>query len=327
MSFACFSADTTAVNEVVEVVTQYSDKRVPAINFVMIATSIVLLLAFLIVSFIVLRNRTHHWGTGLIVGITAYLVRYLSYFLMVIGVEFIAPVSAFAIAHQKLIQLVIAVVLMIVQGLVLYFGMLYVYRQSGKWNQPMDISTPLAFGVGYLTAWVLVGQEISYFFNEFQNCITINSAGFDKTISFMLETERYTEESAIQALLAIVDQNAFYYIMDSLSTVMTAVQVTCIVVVFYAVLTGKVNKKWGAYGLGFVVLSNLYGIASVFVKIMGILFVLCIAVTAVIVYFTISLVKANCTDDIRMLSYTRRMQEKDEENRKKKMPKIVMPKD
>lgn len=322
-----FSADTAEVGEMVEIVTQYSDKRVPTLNIVMIGVSMVVLIAALIVSFILLRNRTHNWGTGLIVGITAYLVRYLSYYLMMIGLDFIKPVSEFAIAHQSLVQLIIAVVLMIVQGLVVYFGMVYIYRQSGKWKQPMDISSPLAFGVGYLTAWLLVGQEISYFFNEIQNCISINGAGFDTMVSFLVDSGRYTEEAAVQALLTIVDLNAFHYLMDALSTVLTAVQVACIAVVFYAVITGKAVKKWTAYGLGFVVLANIYGITSVYVRNMVILFVLCIVVTAVILYFTIRLVKENCPDDIKMLAYTRKMQEADEEKKKKKMPKIVMPKD
>ncbi len=327
MKIAAFAAESTAAEEAVEIVTQYSDKRVPIINFVMMGLALIVLIAVLIAGFILIRNHTRNWGTGLITGITAYLLLSVLCMVLLTVVGLIPSLRDHFNGHPTQISLLSGIVSLIIEILVLYYGGIYARYQCNKRHQTLDIGTPLAFGLGFYTVMVLLGNQISNLFSEMINAYWVNAFGFDKMIASMLESDTYTLETAIPALLEIVDAPGINYLLDALCTILVGVQVTCIEILFYGVSTAKLEKKWLLYAIVFVVLSNIQSFVAIFSSNMIILFIIGLIVTAGVVYVTCMLVQNHMDDDIRKLAYTRKMEEQAAAAEKKKMPKIVMPKD
>lgn len=324
-----FEAETEGVHEIPLITTPYTDKKIPIPTILLLVFSVLLLIAFAVVTFILIRKRTKNWGYSLIVGLAAYLVFvYALNMVVLFGVNYIPGLSTYFETHMLVYNLIMMVFAFLFETLAVLVGLKIYQSTAEKRELAPELGAPLIYGFAFYLAAILVSQQLTYSFEYVMVCASINQMGFDTAVSAMVDGG-IAEEEAISSLLALTDQNPVEYLLDSFVFMAKACIQTSAIVLTYGVYNKKLEKKFLGAALGLLAAYYIPSIISFFVELPTIvMFIMTILIGAAVVFVAYRIVSKYMPDDLRELLVIKQQSGgKKGSSKQQKMPKIVMPKD
>ena len=324
---ALLAAETETLPAIDPIVTEYSDVKVPAGLFIMLALMAVILIAVAVVSFIYINRHGTNYAQSITLALLSYIgLNYFVYSLALFGLQYIPGVMDFAAAHARTMQMLTLIFAMAMELLAMYLAVRLSVRASRKRSYYIDICTALMIGLVFYLAAIFISRHLSFTFEYFFYGLTINRLGFDQAVTEMVQAGANKDE-AIASILELAEQNPWDYFWDSLIFILTGIQQTAAAIVLYGVFTDQLEKKWMLLSAGFIVSTYAASAVSIiFFAPVLVRFLILLVISAATLYITWRILKGPMSREIYTLTH-RKQKEPPKDDKPAKMPTIVMPKD
>ena len=343
---------TAAATEVEQITTAFTTAKVPMSSIIMYGVGMLIVIAVAIAAVMLIRQHVRNWTYALFAGAVFYLV--FNYVIpeaiiwaatMIPGLRewaFIQPnadVEYFEYASGfRLIYLGIRI---ITDGVAAFLGLKYILKSSEKQQRYFHVGHTFGFALAGFLVIALIGDVAIRFFHAFtesggavtsfyqgiQISNMINATGFDPLVSEMVAAGQNVEV-ATNYLLGFVNTTWFITLAELIVVLCHGVVFTALTVLTYGLLRKKLETKWIAGIIGLDVAFWAGYAVAVFVTLPAwavLLFYLALAAVAVLV--TLKVIKGELLDEAKALNFSLKEEKRKAEEKKNKMPKIVMPKD
>jgi len=328
-SAAQAAAAVVESSEAVNVVTEYSSTKVPVITMVMVAVSILLVIAAAIAGFIYVVKHFQNWGTGVISGVLAQLLFcFLIYVLIMFGLSKLEAWSTWSAENEDGANLVAYLISMFLNLSAVLLGVMYAVNSARRKSLPVNVGLALGFAAAFLVSSLMEGQQITYPFQYIMISMSVNDMGFDAAVASMMEGG-IAEEEAIGYLLQLCRTDWVNYLCEDLSVLLSAVANACGAVLFCGLFDDRLDSKWYGYAIGGMLLFWVPGLLSGVLNISSpVLTALMLLVDAAFIYVTYKALAKEMPEDWQLMKAkgSRIVHEKKKEE-PPKMPKINMPVD
>lgn len=325
-----FNEAETEIPAIEPIVTGYGDMKVPGMTIAVLIFSILLLIAFGVAAFLLLKDRTFGWQQPLLVSAIAYILfTSLLYMGVLVGISNIPPLEARFNENMNLYATISIIWAILMELAAMYFGYRFIVKRMQKSHGRVNLAVPLGMGVGFYVMGILISSELSNFLYYIMYAVNVNSVGLDAMVTSMVEQGADVRE-ATEAVIGFASQSPMLFLMDALSYVFKAVVETGGLIAIYGVLTEKLEKKWLIFGFGIVPLYFIPNVIATFwpESPIWLRLLIVLLIVAGAVYASIYMVKKYMPEDVNMLKHSIRRDGGGSRKNKQqppRMPKIVMP--
>lgn len=332
------SADSTAT--IGAIPTSYEGLSVPVFSIVFEVITLVLLIGAGIAGVLLIRHHVEHWVFPLIIGLAfnvffQFMLFNQRFGLMIIGYSILLSRVEFFQTHEVLSNILLILIEAGFVFLALIFGMRYWKKSAAKENRPFTLGGAIAFGFSFFLITLLTSDYIMIVYQQLNMGIAINSQGFGDLVRMYIDPESGIDEAtAVSYLLPLTENRPAEYVglaLEAVIMILEGLAPLAASILFYGVSSGALKKQWTFASAGLVLMVFLPTILTLLIgdSPAGIYIELAYGlVLGGISVLTILYVSANfMAEEWKALGYTRTMRRRDEEKKRKKIPKIVMPKD
>ncbi len=303
------------------------DQKVPIMTIICILLSLVLCIGVPIAFFILIRRRIRMVGQAVIFGVLVYMLAssvlvQFTYILIVMmpGAESLLE------TNRPLSAIVSVSVTALYEVLGFYLGLKLLKRTVERRGVKLDMGCALLFSLGY-TAAAVIAVSSANLLQYLMVATSINSTGMQALAEGVAEGDE--RNNFIIAMDEFIHSPSSQYLLEGVSSVFQFIFRTCLAVLCYGAVSGKMKGTTMAVAVGaeaVFVIPQLLIYLEVFPT-MWLAEICYLVIDAVLLYYVIRAVKVYMKEDWEKL-----MKKPEDINRPggtapKKMPKIVMPKD
>ena len=302
------------------------DQKVPALTIICIVLSLIMCVGAPIGFFLVIRKRIRVVGQAVIFGVLGYMVASTILVQLTFGLILMMPGATDLLNNNPAIQRILGVALTALYEVLGFFlGLKFLQRTLDRRGYRMDLGCALLFSLGY-TAAAVISVTSSGLIQYLMVASSINGTGMQALVDAVEES---AQENFLLAMNEFINSPSANYLLDGLSAVFHFVFRTCLAILCYGVLSGKMKTSTMAVAVGaeaVFVIPLLLVYLGVFPT-MWFVEICYLIIDGLLVYYVLRVLKDYMKDEWEKLLE----KPKDNNNRpggkQQKMPKIVMPKD
>lgn len=302
------------------------DQKVPALTIVCIVLSLILCLGVPIGFFLFIRKRIRIAGQAVIFGVLGYMVASTILVQLTYGLILMMPGIKDVIMNSARVQSIVAMTLTGVYEVVGFFlGLKLLQRTLDRRGYRMDLGCALLFSLGY-TAAAVISVTSAGLLQYLMIATSINGTGMQALVDGV---EEAAKENFLLAMNEFINSPSANYLLDGLSAVFQFVFRTCLAILCYGVISGKMKSTTMAVAVGaeaVFILPLLLVYQNIFPT-LWITEICYLIIDALLVYYVIRVMKDYMKEEWEKLLEKPKDNNRPGGNQKQKMPKIVMPKD
>ncbi len=304
-------------------------QRVPTLSMAAMVISMLLAILVPVLIFFYLKRRFRLNPQPVIYGLLAYMLgAFIIPTVFSIGLQALDSVTGIFTAAPILYAVVVALIVALLELASIYLGMKFMRKRV-----ELTLGTALLFAIMF-NAFPLFQQTISSQIDYFSISSTINQGSLYDIVAEMIAdgtSDKETIQGLLDSVSFLINSDFFYYILLALDGIL----MIPIHMGICAILAGSMNKKIPKEASRLVLaITGVYAL-SVFLRYSGIISspafaeLICLMIGAASLYLAYRLLQAFQPDDLKRLlgKPDKNLKPAAKEEPKKKMPKIVMPKD
>lgn len=316
--------------------TAYAGSTVSMGMIVTYGICLVLMVAIAVAVAMWLRNHVKNWVYPVFAGAAFSLtLTYLAPQILNYAINLIPPAREFAEKNLALITILMGVFQFAAECLAIFLGVFYFLRSSKKKDIYPTVAHMFSFGLAFYIVQLLAEGTLFGYYEGIFVSNTINSSTFEGLLTSLVQEGGNTQEEVERYLLGFVNARPFDAVVSAIVLIARGVIYTASSVVLYGVLTKKAKPAYAVLSFALIQLfvcmtvtagmSNAGMLGFAFPSYLSLILSLLLASGAVvlIIYF----LKVPLKDECYSLKYSRKAELKKQEEKKNKMPTIVMPKD
>lgn len=302
------------------------DQKVPALTIVCIVLSLILCLGVPIGFFLFIRKRIRIAGQAVIFGVLGYMVASTILVQLTYGLILMMPGIKDVVMNSSMVQSIVAMTLTGLYEVVGFFlGMKLLQRTLDRRGYRMDLGCAFLFALGY-TAAAVISVTSAGLLQYLMIATSINGTGMQALVDSVDEAAK---ENFLLAMNEFINSPSANYLLDGLSAVFQFVFRTCLAILCYGVISGKLKSTTMAVAVGAEAVFIL-PLLLVYLNIFPTLWIteICyLIIDALLVYYVVRIMKDYMKEEWEKLLEKPKDNNRPGGKQQQKMPKIVMPKD